>query len=100
MIIWYMVSSTIAGIASWSYLIRFLYKTKGSVLKSLTGTALITLASALALTFTFVGVNLWLTMLTGSASYPGRVIIGSSLFSLLALAVSLIWVAFERAQRR
>jgi len=95
-----MVSGTVAGIASWAYLTRFLWKTKGSALRSLTGVALITLASALALVFTFVGVNLWLTVFTGSASYPGRVTIGTGLFSLLALAVTLIWIAFERAQKR
>lgn len=100
MIVWYMVSGTIAGIASWSYLIRFLVKTRGSVLRSLTGVALITLASALALLFTFIGFNLWMTVLTGSANYPARVPLGASLFSLLALAVTLIWVAFERAQRK
>lgn len=100
MIIWYMVSGTIAGVASWAYLIRFLLKTRGSVLRSLTGVALITMASALALLFTFIGFNLWMTVFTGAASYPGRVPIGASLFSLLALAVTLIWVAFEKAQRK
>lgn len=100
MIVWYMVSGTVAGIASWAYLIRFLVKTRGSVLRSLTGVALITLASALALLFTFIDFNLWMTVLTGNANYPGRVPIGTGLFSLLALAVTLIWVAFERAQRK
>lgn len=100
MIIWYMVSGTVAAIASWAYLIRFLVKTRGSVLKSLTGMALITMAAALALLFTYVDVNLWLRVITGSADYPGRLWIGTGLFSLLALAVTLIWVAFEKAQRK
>lgn len=100
MIVLYMVAGTVAGVASWGYLLRFLYKTRGAVLRSLTGVALITLASSLALMFTFVGFNLWMTVFTGSASYPGRVAIGTGLFFLLALAVTLIWVAFERAQKR
>lgn len=100
MIVWQMVSGTLAAIASWAYLIRFLYKTKGSALKSLTGVALITLATSLALLFTYVDVNLWLRVITGSADYPGRLWVGTGLFSLLALAVTLIWVAFERAQRK
>lgn len=97
---WYMVAGTVAGIASWSYLIRFLWKTKGSALKSLTGRALITSAASLALLFTYVDVNLWLRVVWHITDYPGRVYIGSSLFSLLALAVTLKWVAFERAQRK
>lgn len=100
MIVWQMVSGTVAAIAAWAYLIRFLYKTKGSALKSLTGVALITLATSLALLFTYVDVNLWLRVITGSIDYPGRLWVGTGLFSLLALAVTLIWVAFERAQRK
>lgn len=98
--IWYMVAGTVAGVSCWAYLLRFLYKTKGSALRSLTGVALVTLATSLALLFTFIGVNLWMTVLTGSANYAARVPIGTALFSLLALAVTLIWVAFERAQRK
>lgn len=98
--IWYMASGTLAGIAAWAYLVRFLWKTRGSVLKSLTGVALITLAGALALLFTYIDVNLWLRVVADITDYPGRVYIGSGLFSLLALAVILIWVAFERAQRK
>lgn len=98
--IWYALAGTVAGVSSWAYLIRFLYKTRGAVLRSLTGVALITLASALALLFTFIGANLWLRVGFGITDYPARVLIGTSLFSLLALAVTLIWVAFERAQRK
>lgn len=98
--IWYMVVGTIAGVSAWGYLLRFLYKTKGAWKRSLTGVALVTLATALALALTNVGVNLWLRVLTGSADWPGRLYVSAGLFSLLALAVTLIWVAFERAQRR
>lgn len=100
MIVWYMVAGTVASFASWAYLLRFLIKTRGSALRSLTGVALTTLASALALVFTFVSFNVWMGVLTGSANWPGRVWVGTALFSLLALAVTLIWVAFERAQRK
>lgn len=100
MIVWYMVSGTLAGLAAWTYLVRFLIKTRGTVLRSLTGVALVTMASALALMFTFVGFNLWMTVLSGSANYPGRVWIGTGLFTLLAIAVTLIWIAFERAQKK
>ena len=97
--VWYMIAGTAGGLATWGYLLRYLYKSKGAWRRSLTGAALVTLGTSLALMFTFIGVNLWLTVLTGSANYPARVPIGTGLFSLLALAVVLIWIAFEKAQR-
>lgn len=98
--IWYMTAGTVAGISAWGYLIRFLLKTKGAWRHSLTGVALVIMALANACVFTFVGVNLWFTTLTGSANWPGRVIVGTALFTLLALAVILVWIAFERVQKQ
>jgi uncharacterized membrane protein YbhN (UPF0104 family) len=98
--IWYMVAGTVAGVAAWGYLARYLYLTKGRWSKSLTGVALVTMGLANALVFSFVGVNLWFTVFTGASNWPGRVQVGTGLFTLLSLAVILVWIAFERAQRK
>ncbi len=100
MIVWYMIAGTVAGVSAWGYLLRYLYLTKGAWRRSLTGVALVIMGLANALVFTFIGVNLWFTVLTGSASWPGRVAAGTGLFSILALAVILVWIAFERVQKR
>jgi hypothetical protein len=96
----YMVAGTAAGISAWGYLVRYLYLTKGAWRHSLTGVALVVMGLANALVFSFVGVNLWFRVLTGAADWPGRVAVGTALFTLLALAVMLVWLAFERVQRR
>lgn len=98
--IWYMVAGTVAGVSAWGYLLRYLILTKGAWRRSLTGVALVTMGLANAMMFTYVGLNLWFRVLTGSPDWPGRVAVGTGLFSLLALAVILVWVAFERAQKR
>jgi hypothetical protein len=95
----YAIVGTLTGLAAWGYLSRFLYLTRLSR-RSLTGVALKTLASALALTFTFISVNLWFTVIAGSSNWTGRVYVGTGLFGLLAIAVILMWVAFEKAQRK
>jgi hypothetical protein len=98
--IWYMVAGTAAGISAWGYLIRYLYLTKGAWRRSLTGVALVVKGLANALVFTYVGLNLWFTVLTGAPNWPGRVIVGTCLFTLLAIAVILVWIAFERVQKK
>lgn len=98
--VWYMLAGTVAGVSAWGYLFRFLFKTKGAWLKSLTGVALVIMAVANALVFTYVGLNLWFTVLTGGPNWPGRVLVGTSLFTLLAAAVILVWIAFERVQKK
>ncbi len=95
----YAVIGTLTGVAAWGYLSRFVWLTRGVKL-SLTAVALKTLAFALALTFTFISTNLWFVVFKGSANWPGRIYVGSGLFALLAVAVMLIWYAFEKAQRK
>lgn len=100
MTIWYAITGTLVALAAWGYVLRYLYLTKGAWRRSLTGVALVTMGLANALTFSFIGNNLWFTIFTGAANWPGRVIAGTTLFALLAMAVILVWIAFERAQKR
>ncbi len=95
----YAVIGTLTGLAAWGYLSRFVWLTRKSR-PSLTAVALKVMALSLALTFTFVGTNLWFIVFTGAANWPGRIYVGAGLFALLATAVILIWVAFERAQKK
>jgi hypothetical protein len=99
MTMWYAITATLVAMAAWGYVLRYLYLTSGAWRRSLTGVALVTMGFANALTFSFISNNLWFTVLTGGANWPGRLIVGTTLFALLAMAVILVWIAFERAQK-
>lgn len=100
MTMWYAITATLVASAAWGYVLRYLYLTRGAWMRSLTGVALVTMGLANALTFSFISTNLWFTATTGAANWPGRVIVGTTLFGLLATAVILVWIAFERVQKR
>ncbi len=97
---WYAIAGTLAGASAWGYLLRYLFLTRGAWRHSLTGVALVTMGLANALVFSFIATNLWFTVFTGAANWPGRVAVGTGLFLLLAVAVFLVWLAFERVQKR
>lgn len=96
---WYVGVGTGAALSSWAFLLRYHLKSRGAWRHSLTGVALMTMAISTALIFTFVDVNLWFRILGWNADYPGRVYIGPVLFTMLAVAITLVWVAFEKAQK-
>lgn len=96
----YALTATLVALSAWGYVLRYFYLTRGAWTQSLTGVALVIMGLANALTFSFVGTNLWFTVATGAATWPGRVIVGTVLFALLATAVILVWIAFERVQKQ
>ncbi len=100
MTVTYMIAATLAALAAWGYLLRFTVKTRGAWLTSITGVALVAQGGALALALTFLAHNLWWVTLTGSANWPGRQVVGSILYFLVMLTVVLIWIAFEKAQKK
>lgn len=99
MTMWYAITATLVATAAWGYVLRYLYLTAGAWRRSLTGVALVTMGLANALTFSYISNNLWFTVFTGGPNWPGRLIVGTTLFALLASAVVLVWIAFERAQK-
>lgn len=97
--IWYAIAASLVALVGWGYFSRFLYKASGVWMRSIAGVALVTQSLVLALIFTFIATNLWAIVFTGSLNWPGRQVVGSILFTLLAATKIMIWTAFEKAQR-
>lgn len=97
--LWYFTVCTGAALSSWAFLVRYHLKSRGAWRYSLTGVSLMTMGASCGLVFTYLDIALGLRVLGMDTNYPGRMYIGPVLLTLLAAAITLVWLAFERSQK-
>lgn len=98
LILCYSVAGAVMAFSSGAFLLRYHLKSRGAWRHSLTGIALMTMGASTMLLATYVDAILWFGILGWPV--PGRAWAGPTLFVLLAVATTLVWLAFERAQRQ